>query len=129
MLGTGSGTQESKEKEKMRKLKQKLARLRRQLKDVNNDVGALGDDPFRLGKAFVEEGDGDSDDECVMCVLASALRLLCLNQRVPLDSFTLLVCGCHYQVPGVLRARQHPVLDRNVHSLGCGSVVDRVPHV
>ena len=65
MLGTQAETGEDQRKGVVRSLRQKLARLRRQLRDINNDVGALGDDPYDMGAAFIAEGGGSSDDECV----------------------------------------------------------------
>ncbi len=63
MLGTGSSSAADERRERVRSLKQRLARLKRQLREVNHDVRVLGDDPYRMGAAFIEEGDGDSDDE------------------------------------------------------------------
>lgn len=65
MLGTQAESGEDQRKGVVRGLRQKLARLRRQLRDLNNDIGALGDDPYDMGAAFIADGDGSSDDECV----------------------------------------------------------------
>lgn len=45
------------------KLKQELERVQRGLYDVYKDLCMAGDDPYRMGAAFVEVGGGESDDE------------------------------------------------------------------
>lgn len=55
----GGGSNKNRAKE----LRQRLHRLQKQLKDLNRDIIAIGDDPFRMGSAFLEPGDAESDDE------------------------------------------------------------------